>query len=156
MSSVVISAIAASHTYPLRSAVLRTGLPVSTCIFAGDDEATTYHYGAFVAQQLVGIVSIYRVDNEELTAQQADFSWQLRAMATHPQVRGLGVGKALVQHALAQHGSSAPLWCNARSHACGFYQKLGFAGIGASFEIPGVGPHLKMMFVEHSSGSAID
>ncbi|GAA5217665.1 GNAT family N-acetyltransferase [Corallincola platygyrae] len=159
MSSVVIARIRASHTYPIRSAVLRTGLPIESSVFDGDDAETTRHYGAFLAQAdqgssaqagqlaLVGIVSLYQNGSDAL----AGSHWQLRAMATLPKVRGLGIGQALVKHLISASDHPEQVWCNARSHAAGFYQKLGFVTQGAPFEIPGVGPHVQMRFVADRS-----
>ena len=39
------------------------------------------------------------------------------------------------------------VWCNARTTACGFYEKLGFEKSGPEFEIPGIGKHFIMIKV---------
>jgi hypothetical protein len=36
------------------------------------------------------------------------------------------------------------VWCNARTPAVGFYEKLGFSTIGEEFELPPIGPHYLM------------
>jgi ribosomal protein S18 acetylase RimI-like enzyme len=37
------------------------------------------------------------------------------------------------------------LWCNARTSAIGFYEKLGMKVISEEFEIPVIGPHKVMI-----------
>ena len=54
-----IEKINAAATYPVRHATLRKGKPLSTCFFDGDVDPQTIHLGAFVGNQLVGVVSIY-------------------------------------------------------------------------------------------------
>ena len=50
--------------------------------------------------------------------------WQLRGMAVLPELRGEGVGRKLLK---AVHEEvSAPLWCNAREAAEGFYNGEGY------------------------------
>ena len=36
-------------------------------------------------------------------------------------------------------------WCNARTSACAYYEKLGFTPRGGEFEIEGIGPHFVMV-----------
>lgn len=155
---VAVRYIAATATYSLRAAVLRPGLPLEAAVFPGDTDPTTAHLGAFSGGELVGIASVYReappgaadagaADAGAVDAGPADASaWRLRGMATLPQVRGQGFGKALVaaclEHVAARGGTR--LWCNARTEAVGFYRKLGFATAGDEFDIPGVGPHYMM------------
>lgn len=37
------------------------------------------------------------------------------------------------------------IWCDARSAAVDFYKKLGFETVSVEFEVPGIGPHYKMI-----------
>ena len=37
------------------------------------------------------------------------------------------------------------LWCNARTSAIGFYEKLGWRVTSGPFDVPGVGPHVTMV-----------
>ena len=74
-------------------------------------------------------------------------AWQLRGMATSEEVRGKGVGKALLIHAeksLLEHSPLRLFWANARTPARPFYEKLGWAATGEEFVIPTAGPHFKM------------
>ena len=75
--------------------------------------------------------------------------WRLRGMASEPAVRGRGLGgrvlefgiEELARRLAAKGQASATLWCNGRTRAQAFYQRHGFAPIGALFETPGTGPH---------------
>jgi ribosomal protein S18 acetylase RimI-like enzyme len=75
-------------------------------------------------------------------------------MATTPEVRGRGYGRALlwrcISHVCERGGSL--LWCNGRVSAAGFYKALGFEVSGEHFESPGTGPHYLMKRAMRSSG----
>jgi GNAT superfamily N-acetyltransferase len=136
--------ITAAETLPLRQAVLRPGRPIAAARFPGDDAPAARHFGAFRDGQLLGIASLYLA---ELPEQPGVAAWQLRGMATTPEARGMGFGRALVLAciAFARDNGARVLWCNARIAAAGFYRKLGFEILGERFEIPDVGPHFRMM-----------
>jgi GNAT superfamily N-acetyltransferase len=139
-----IRAIASAATHPLRLSVLRPNRPASAAIFPDDDAPSTRHLGAFRDGQVVGIASLFVAD---LTPEHAGApAYQLRGMATAPEVRGAGFGKALVIECVAfgQARGAKILWCNARTSAMDFYRKLGFEIIGPEFDIPDVGPHFRM------------
>ena len=144
IEAVDVRAITAGETLSLRQAVLRPGRPVSSAQFPGDESPATRHYGAFHGGHLVGIASLYVAGIPE---QPGVAAWQLRGMATTPEVRGMGFGRALALAcvAFAQADGARFLWCNARRAAVGFYRKLGFETFGAEFEIPDVGPHFRMV-----------
>jgi GNAT superfamily N-acetyltransferase len=135
--------ITTEETWPLRLAVLRPGRPIEAAQFPGDDAPTTRHFGAFRDAQLLGIASLYLAELRERPGSRA---LQLRGMATAPEVRGRGLGRALVHASVkfARESRAELLWCNARIVAVGFYRKLGFEIVGDEFEIPDVGPHLRM------------
>jgi len=146
-----IRAIAAAETIAVRWPVLRPGFPRETAVFDGDDAATTLHFGAFDGDMLLGVASIYLVPCPEKIPAQPDVSraFQLRGMATLPEVRGAGFGKALLDAcvAAARKNGAAILWCNARTSAADFYAKNGWRIVGAEFDIPTVGPHFRMWIV---------
>jgi GNAT superfamily N-acetyltransferase len=139
VSDLEVRAISAAETRPLRHAILRPGQHPDQLVYRGDDEPDTLHAGAFRNGELVGIASIARG-----SCPKAEFPapWQLRGMATVPEVRGLGYGRALIVAGLAHvaaHGGQT-LWCNGRTTAAGFYSVLGFAALGAEF-VTETGPH---------------
>jgi ribosomal protein S18 acetylase RimI-like enzyme len=67
-------------------------------------------------------------------------------MATLPEVRGSGAGRALVERACAeaeQRGATF-LWFDARRVAFGFYERLGFYYLSEAFDIAPIGEHRVM------------
>ena len=135
--------ITARETLPLRQTVLRPGRPLAAARWPGDDAPATRHFGAFRDERLLGIASLFLATMPGQTEVPA---WQLRGMATAPEARGMGLGRALVSAcvAYAREKGARLVWCNARTPAVGFYRKLGFEIVGGEFEIPDVGPHYRM------------
>ncbi len=134
--------VSADDVRPLRHSVLRPGQSWEDTAYPGDDDPATVHLGAFEDGRLVGIASLYREDRPGAARE----GWRLRAMATAPDVRGRGAGRALltacVTHVAANGGGE--LWCNARTPAVGFYASAGFAVLSEEFDIAGIGPHVVM------------
>jgi GNAT superfamily N-acetyltransferase len=150
----VIRPITAAETRPMRQSVLRPGKTLEELVYPGDDDPGCAHLGAFDdAGRLVGIATVFPdVAPTELrgvmpdAAFEAGLAYRLRGMATLPDVRGAGHGRALLQacfdHARGHGGSY--LWCNARVGAAGFYRAMGLQAFGDSFEIDLIGPHYVM------------
>jgi GNAT superfamily N-acetyltransferase len=128
---------------PLRHAVLRPGLPLDAARFDGDDEAGTRHFGAFLrgTGELAACVSCMRRPRD------SEDAWQVRGMATRGDLVRRGVGRALLEHALAalrRERGPELLWCNARVGALRFWERQGWTVASEVFDIPGVGPHRTM------------
>lgn len=121
--------------------LLRPNDPISECIFPGDDEQTTGHFGALDDEKIVGIVSVYRRSNSNIAEENG---FQIRAMATATSQRGKGFGSQLLYAAenFAMKNNALYIWANARSHIVGFYTKLNYDIRSQEFVISGVGPHL--------------
>jgi GNAT superfamily N-acetyltransferase len=136
--------ISAEETIAVRWPVLRPGFPRETAEFSGDTEPTTFHLGVFVEGRLVGVASVYDVPCPEVS--DPVHPCQLRGMATVPEVRGSGCGRALLAACVenARVRGCDLLWCNARVSAADFYSRAGWQVIGAQFDIPTVGPHFPM------------
>jgi len=132
--------ITAQETYPVRHAVLRPGKPISSCVFDGDEFATTFHIGGYVKDTLVAVASFFEVDHSKYEFNNA---LQLRGMAVLEAYHGCGYGQQLLAYGegLAQQKNKSILWMNARVSALGFYTKLQYTQIGSVFEIPQVGAH---------------
>jgi GNAT superfamily N-acetyltransferase len=131
--------ITAAQTRPLRHTLLRPHQPVEKLVYPGDDHPLGFHAGAFRQHELVGIAS---VTPRALPGADWPEQWQLRGMATAPEVRGTGYGRALIEACLAHiaaHGGRT-LWCNGRTTAIPFYQALGFQVHGEEFVVD-TGPH---------------
>ena len=77
----------------------------------------------------------------------AEAPWHLRQMATDPEHRGIGAGRALlaaVVDELSDRGADL-LWCNARVSAQAFYERLGWVGHGDVFtDERHTVPHIRM------------
>src|SRR5438067_4534687 len=139
---IVIRAASIDEIVDLRWKILRAGLPRDAANFPGDDEPTTLHVGAFLDdRQIVGCAMLVRRPWQDEPA------WQLRGMAVRDDLRGQGIGTRILEFAertLAGQNYAAQLWCNARTPATSFYERLGWQKIGEEFHIESAGPHFKM------------
>jgi len=143
-----IRLIDAASTGALRQAVLRPHQTLAECVYPGDNDETSFHYGAFHDDQLVTIASV-NVERETRFEQFPQTrQLRLRGMATDPSCRGHGFGKAVLQRCLAHAWSTGAelLWCNARTTAAGYYERMGFLVIPDTFELPAIGPH-RVMYI---------
>lgn len=138
-----IKIVSAAETRNLRQLTLRQHQAAETLIYPGDDAGDTIHYGAFIDSELVGIASVYKSMLKDFDETE---SWRLRGMATIERVRGMGIGKSLmeicIEHAKKQHGKL--FWCNARISAEKFYEKFGMQRTGDVFYPEDLGPHVVM------------
>ena len=145
----MILAISAAETIAVRWPVLRPEFPRETAVFDGDDAPGTLHFGAFDGETLVGVASIYLAPFPAQPApakREGMPAFQLRGMATLPEVRGAGFGAALLDAcvAAAREKDAVLIWCNARTSAAKFYAQRGWEIVGGEFDIPTVGPHFRM------------
>ena len=90
-----------------------------------DEDNLGYHFGAFMDNELVGVVSLFQ-NGDDL---------QFRKFAVDKSAQGKGIGKTMLQHLInfALNENGKRLWCNARVTAIGFYLKHGFEHTGQSF-----------------------
>ena len=133
----------ATETYPIRHQMLRSNFPYEECYFPGDDNEQTFHLGVRIDNKFVSIASFYYEKHSELPG---DHHYRLRGMSTLPLYQKRGLSHALLETAFPIIGQNmcTLLWCNARSSAVGFYEKLGLNRTGEEFSIPGIGPHFLM------------
>jgi predicted N-acetyltransferase YhbS len=129
---------------PLRMEVMRPGLPREESEFPTDSDPSTFHAGALdETGKVVGIVSFTAAPYPNEPERPAV---QFRSMAVSPRLQSLGIGSQLLLWAL-DHARSLDayelVWCNARTRAVPFYQRLGFERVGEEFLTP-VGPHCLM------------
>jgi GNAT superfamily N-acetyltransferase len=121
---------------PLRHLVLRPGRPVETVHIARDDDPATWHLAAFGADdRLAGVMSLFP-ERPPLGGETPGerFRW----MAVHPDWRGQGVGRRLLNEAarrLRDLGVQL-MWAHGRDSAQGFYERCGFAVLGEAFIDP--------------------
>lgn len=121
----------------LRDEVLRKpiGLALSEKDAAGEEHQ--FHIAAInKASEVVGTVLLKPLTSTHI---------KLRQMAVSASLQGAGLGRELVHyaHALAAARGFHTVECNARCHARGFYEKLGYAATGEEFKEVGL-PTIKM------------
>ena len=125
----------------LRHRILRHGLARTAAEFQGDELETTHHVAALADDHVVGCATIL------LSSWQGEAAWQLRGMAVDDDYQARGVGRLLVAELekIARDSSRQLMWCNARTPAIGFYEKLGWKVMSGVFDVPTAGPHVKML-----------
>lgn len=132
--------------FELRKRVLRPHLGQDVPYVLEDDLLpTTVAYAAITSDDRV--IGVGRLTPEPPPFGSAETAgWRVRAMATDPEVRGLGVGSAVLG-AIISHAARAGggvLWCNARLAARTLYERAGLQAEGEVWEEPDIGPHLVM------------
>ena len=140
---IIIKKITSTDTYSVRQNVLRKGKPIETCYFNGDNDETTTHFGLFLEENVIGVVSVYKVNNPIFTE---NIQFQIRGMAVLSEFQGKGFGEQLLKEAEKHCWKEQAdlIWFNAREKAISFYKKSGYEIIGKSFDIPNVGIHFVM------------
>ena len=127
----------------LRETVIIAGTDRDSPYFPGDEAATTRHIGVFLQGRCIGCATLLQTDYD------GEPAWQLRGMATEPAFQGQGIGRAILEFAehqlLREEPSITLLWCNAREQAATFYERHGWRTVSERFDIPGVGPHYRMV-----------
>ena len=158
---VIVQAVEASRTYLLRQQVLRPNLAVEDMALFGDDGPDTGIYGAIdeASGELVGTANVRREEPppglaESVAPDNNGDPWRLRGMATREDLRGTGIGAAMleacVRHVAGRGGGL--LWCNARVTARRFYARAGLAEWGDEFESVGT-THIVMWRIVPPEGS---
>jgi len=142
--------VTAGVVVPLRARVLRAGRPVSDARLDGDDDPGTVVLAAYDARVDAaasgGPVSTATLMDQPCPWRPGVSAVRLRAMATDAGVRGQGIGALVLAAAVgsARGAGAEVLWCLARMGARTFYDRAGFTVDGGQFDVPGIGPHLRM------------
>lgn len=139
----IIKKIPSAETFLVRHPVLRAGKPIESCRFEGDNLETTHHFGLYLDQELVGIISLFKTSNPVFAEPN---QYQIRGMAVLQDQQKKDFGKALILHseAFCKLQNVDFIWFNARVEAIGFYEKMGYQKKGLTFDIPDVGEHIIM------------
>ena len=130
-------------TRELRRSVLRPHLSLADEL-PGDDVPQAVHLAALDGDRALCACIIYA---DACPWRRGEPAWHLRQMATGPQARGLGLGRAVLSaagaHAAGQ--GAALLWCDARETAAGFYERCGWHRHGGVFtDADHPIPHVRM------------
>ena len=139
----MIKFIPTALTLGLRSKILRNGMPLEECVFPTDKLEGAFHLAFYLDDEIATIASFFPKHYKD----RAELGYQLRGMATDTPFLGKGYGKQLVQFAIEyiKKTKAQYIWCNARTSAVKFYEKLNFDLVSEEFEIAGVGPHYEMI-----------
>lgn len=123
VSAPSIRPITAEQTYPLRHAVLWPDK--SPEYVRVENDAEGYHAGAFLADELVGVISLF-VRGEEA---------RFRKFAVRPDCQHRGVGTHLMHHIMVEASrlGATTLWCDARLDAAEFYRRFGMDAVSEVF-----------------------
>ena len=139
-----INEITYQDTFIVRHPVLRSGKPIESCFFEGDDLASTKHFGLFVNKKITGVASVFKNKNANFNAQNP---FQIRGMAVVNDFQKKGLGEQLLVHCekyiTEQKGDI--IWLNARQTAVFFYEKQNYIKTGDPFLIADIGLHYSMI-----------
>lgn len=138
-----IREVSPEDTFGLRIAVLRPHTAGDVLRFPGDDAPSTVHLGAYLDGSLVGVTTAIQESPPDGADRKA---YRLRGVAVAPEQQGSGIGRALLQESerRIRDADGALMWCNARVGVIPFYRKLGFEVVSEEFDIPRIGPHVRM------------
>lgn len=142
----VVERVPVPDTYPLRALVLRNGGPPESAQVPGDDHPEVATYAARDATgAVICCVGLFPEPCPDLPDDPRR-GWRIRGMATLPELRGRGVGAAVLAAALdhVRRDGGGLAWCNARTPARTLYERAGFEVIGEEWEDPEIGPHVRM------------
>jgi GNAT superfamily N-acetyltransferase len=133
-------------TLPLRWRVLRPHLrPEQVEPLPGDRDPGTVHLAAITPDGSVVGTAVLIPARLDLMPEREP-AWRLRGMATDEALRGQGVGARVLQAAIDHVAGTGGglLWCHARMPAYSFYERAGFVPIGAEWDAPHIGRHVRM------------
>jgi len=110
-----IKEIQASETWQIRHEVMWPDQPFEFVQLKEDNLGK--HFGVFVDEKLVSIVSCFFTDEE----------MQFRKLATLESFQGQGIASELLKYILelAKEKGVKKVWCNARTNKKSFYKKFG-------------------------------
>ncbi|PIF71627.1 GNAT family N-acetyltransferase [Flavobacterium sp. 2] len=110
-----IKEITAAETWNIRHNVMWPDQPFEFVQL--EENNSGFHFGVFIEDKLVSIVSCFIVGEE----------MQFRKLATLEEYQGKGIASHLLKHILqfAKEKNLNKVWCNARSNKKSFYEKFG-------------------------------
>ena len=118
-----IKAIKGSETWEIRHKVMWPDQPFEFVQL--DEDALGMHFGVFVKQKIVSIVSRF-INADEM---------QFRKLATLEEYQGKGIASEPLKYILqlAKEKNLKRVWCNARTNKIAFYEKFGMKSTGHVF-----------------------
>ena len=114
MLDIKITEINTEDTWHIRHRVMWPDMPFDFVKIDNDFEGK--HYGLFIEDQLISIVSLFIKGNEA----------QFRKFATETQEQGKGYGTHLLEYIIdeAKAMNVEKLWCNARVDKTDYYERF--------------------------------
>lgn len=124
-TKIEIIKIKPEDTLQIRHDILLPEETVEECFFDNDWADLTVHFGAFVSEKLVGVISVSK-ENWHLFPDKNQ--WRGRAIAVVPEERNNGVGDKLLQACLryAKENGGTIFWATARLPTLPYHRKKGF------------------------------
>lgn len=135
--------VKAEDVRPLRREVLRPGKAAKSSEYEGDDDSRTLHMVFKDGKTIVGTVSVFHDPRDDLESE----VWRVRGMAVVGDRQRQGIGARLlsaVKAVVEKRGGGA--WANVRLSALPFYSAQGFLVDSNEFKVPGLGPHVVMIW----------
>ena len=125
---IVIKRIPPESTWPIRHEVMWPDQTIDYVRLPNDEEGI--HYGLFLEDELVGVISAFITGNEV----------QFRKFATLVKHQGKGYGTQLLNHLLAalEKEDLQRIWCNARLDKQNFYKRFGLQTTDETFTKGGI------------------
>lgn len=130
----------------IRKNILYSKLPKDFCIYDEDLLKTTYHFGLFVENELVSILTM--IKKKALYYKNLP-AYQLRGMATKFNFQKKKLGQKLILYSILtilKKTKTSVIWCNARKDISNFYLQNNFLVKGRMFYIKNIGLHKCMFF----------
>lgn len=140
-----VEQVPAARTYALRHEVLRPHTPIESVGEPGDDTPPAAAFAALTPDDGVLGTAVVRPAPCPWRPE-VPRAWRLRGVATTPDVRGRGLGTAVLRAVVEyvqRHGGEL-IWCNARTPALNLYLREGFVTEGEQWIDPEIGPHIRM------------
>ena len=122
-----IRKISAEETWNLRKKVMWPTKSIEYVKLKDDEQGI--HYGGFIENRLIAVVSLFYQDKQV----------QFRKFATCIEQQKHGYGTQLLQYILleAKDMGANTIWCHARTDKVHFYQRFGLKVVGESFKRDG-------------------
>lgn len=121
--SIKIKKVSVEDILPIRHKVLWPDKPFEFVKVEGDEEGI--HFGLYEDSKLVTIISLFAEGK----------SLRFRKFATLPEYQNRGLGKMMILNVIdyAKQNNFQRLWCDARTDALNFYERVGFKKFSEPF-----------------------
>jgi ribosomal protein S18 acetylase RimI-like enzyme len=129
----MVEIVAALETYELRHRVLNRGPTPADAAAKDDGDPDSAHFAIKIDGAVVATGTVRRRDSPRGGV---GSHWQIRGMAVEPELRGRGLGTAVLtaitDHVAARGGDL--VWCYVRIAAKTLYERHGFVAEGDAFD----------------------